>query len=99
MARMYDNYESPSIYFGDSSQWTNWILDSVQTCHMIPNIQYFIPLSLEDTDKNIEYVYKHHVMAKQKGQIIIKMCDDYGDTFIAKFHNLLFALNLCNRLF
>ena len=28
MARMYDNDEIPSRDFGDSSQLTNWILDS-----------------------------------------------------------------------
>ena len=28
MARMSDNYKSPSGNFGDSSQLTNWILDS-----------------------------------------------------------------------
>ena len=51
--RMYDNYESPSRDFGDSSQLTNLILDSGATCHMTPHVSDFIPGSLEDTDKNI----------------------------------------------
>ena len=38
-------------------------------------------------------------MAKQKGQVQIKMCDDDGDTFIATFHNVVLAPDLCNRLF
>ena len=50
---MYDNYESPSRDFGDSSQLTNLILDSGATCHMTPNVSDFIPGSLEDTDKHI----------------------------------------------
>ena len=34
MARMSGNDEFPSEHFGDSSQLTNWILDSGSTCHM-----------------------------------------------------------------
>ena len=33
---MSGNYEGPSRNFGDSSQLTNWILDSGTTCHMKP---------------------------------------------------------------
>ena len=53
MAQMSGNDESSSRYFGDSSKLTNWILDSGTTCNMTPQVQYFIPSSLEDTDKNI----------------------------------------------
>ena len=35
-AYMSGNYKSYSRYLGDSSQLTNWILDSGATCHMIP---------------------------------------------------------------
>ena len=42
MARMSDNKESPGRYFGDSSQLTNWILDSVATCHMTPQVSDFV---------------------------------------------------------
>ena len=51
MACMSSNDECLSGNFGDSSQLTNWILDSVATCHMIAEVSYFIPGSLEDTDK------------------------------------------------
>ena len=34
MGRMYGNEKCPSGNFGDSSQLTNWILDSGTTCHM-----------------------------------------------------------------
>ena len=50
---------------------------------MMPQVSYFIPGALEDTDKHIEVVNGHHVTAKQKGQVWIKMCDDHGDPFIA----------------
>ena len=69
MARMSGNDECPSETFGDSSQLTNWILDSVETCHMTPEVSDFIPVSLEDTDKYIEIADGHHVTAKQKGQV------------------------------
>ena len=48
MARMYGNHESPSRNFGDSSQFTNCILDSGETCPMTPEVSKFI------TDKHIE---------------------------------------------
>ena len=50
-------------------------------------------------DKHIEVVDGHHVMAKQKGQILIKMCKDNGDTFFATFHNIILEPDLCDRLF
>ena len=43
MARMSDNDEYPSENFGDSSKFTNWILDSGDTCHMKPEVSDFIP--------------------------------------------------------
>ena len=51
MARMSSNDERKSVKYGESSQLTNWILDSGATCHMTPEISDFIPGSLEDTDK------------------------------------------------
>ena len=59
----------------------------------------FIPGSLEYTDKHIEVPYEHHVTAKQKGQVQIKICDNNGDPFIATFHNVCLAPDLCDRLF
>ena len=95
---MSDNDECLSRNFGDSLQLTNWILYSGATFHMTPDVPDFIPGSLDDTDKKIEVSDRHRVMAK-KGQVRIKMCDDNGDNFIAKIHNILLAPDLCNRLF
>ena len=85
--------------FGDSSLLNNWILDSGETCHMTAQVSYFIPGTLEDTDKYIEVADGHYITSKQKLQVQIKMCDDNGDTFIAKFHNVLLAQDLCDELF
>ena len=91
--------ERKSEKYGDSSQLTNWILDSGETCHMTPEISDFVPGSLEDTDKYIEVADGHHVTAKQKGQVQIKMCNDNGKTFIATLYNVLLAPDLSDRLF
>ena len=45
------NDEISNRDFGDSSQLNSWILGSVATCNMTPQVSYFIPGSLEDTDK------------------------------------------------
>ena len=60
------NDEFHSGHCGDSSQLTNWILDSGATCHMTQEVLDFIPGSLEDTDKHIEIADRHHVKAKKK---------------------------------
>ena len=72
MARMSDNDEYPSENFGDSSKFTNWILDSGDTCHMKPEVSDFIPGSLEDVDKNIEVADGHQITTKKNGQKKIK---------------------------
>ena len=46
MARMSNNDECPSENFGDSSQLTNWILDSGATCHTTAEVSDFISGSL-----------------------------------------------------
>ena len=46
MARMSGNDKCASETFGDGSQLTNLILDSGATCHMTPEVSYFIPGSL-----------------------------------------------------
>ena len=43
MAWMSSNDERKSVKYGDSSQLTNWILDSVATCHMTPEVSDYIP--------------------------------------------------------
>ena len=50
-------------------------------------------------DKYIEVVEGHHVTAKQRLQVRIKMCNDNRDSFIATLHNVLLAPDLCDRLF
>ena len=84
---------------GDSSQLTNWILDSGATCHMAPEVTDFIPGLLEDTDKFIGFVGGNHVTAKQKGSVPLQMCDNNGKTFVATLYNVLLAPDLCDRLF
>ena len=66
---------------------------------MMPEVTDFIPGSLEDTDKCIEVAEEHHVTAKQKCSVQIKMCDDTGNNFVATLYNLLLAPELCDRLF
>ena len=43
MEQMSGNDNSSSRDFGDSSKWTNWILDSGATCHMTLKVSDFIP--------------------------------------------------------
>ena len=76
MAQMSGNDESSSIYFGESSQLTNWILDSGATFHMMPQVSDFVPSLLEDMDKHIEVADGYHVTAKQKVKFQIKVCDN-----------------------
>ena len=99
MARMSNDGVSKSKDYGDSSQLTNWILDSGATFHMTPEVTDFIPGLLEDTDKYIEVADGHHVTAKQKGSVRIQMFDDNGETFIATLYNVLLDPDLCDRLF
>ena len=66
---------------------------------MTSEVSDFIPGKLEDTYKYIDVADRHHVTAKQKGQLQIQMCDDNGKTFIATLYNVLLAPDLCDRLF
>ena len=98
MARMSSDDKREIKEYGESSQLTNWILDSGATCHMTPEVTDFNPGSLEDTDKFIEVADGHHITPKEKGSVRIKMCDDNGKTFIVTLYNILLALDLCDRL-
>ena len=80
MACMSDNDECSSENFGDSSELTNYILDSRATCHMTPEVSDVISGLLEDMDKHIEVLDGHHVTAKHSGQVQTKQFDDNGDT-------------------
>ena len=73
MARMSSDDERKSVKYGDSSQLTNWILDSVATCHMTPEVSDFIPGSLEYTDKYIELADGHYVTAEKKSSTNINV--------------------------
>ena len=88
MARMSNGDVRQNKDYGDSSQFTNWILDSGATCHMTLDVTDFIPGSLEDTDNFIEVADGHHVTAKQKRSVRIQMRDDNGETFIATLYNV-----------
>ena len=66
MAPMPDNDECSSRDFVDSSQLTNWILDSGATCHMTRQVSDFIPSLLEDTDKSIEVPDGHYFTEEKK---------------------------------
>ena len=99
MAHMSSDDERKSGKYGDSLQLTNSIRDLGATCHMTPEVTDFIPGSLEDTDKYIEFADGHHVTAKQKVSVRIRMCDNNGKKFIATLYNVLLAPDLCNRLF
>ena len=59
------NDEFTSEKFGYSSQFTNCILDSGDTCDMTPEVSDFVIGSLEDTDKHIEVADGHQVTEKK----------------------------------
>ena len=65
MACMSINDECSSENYGDSLQLANWILDFGATCHMTLEVSDFIPSSIEDTEKYIEFADRHHVTAKK----------------------------------
>ena len=69
MARMSGNDEFPSKNAGDTLQITNRILDYEETCLMTPEVSDSIADLLEHRDKRIEVLDRHHVTAKQKGQV------------------------------
>ena len=66
---------------------------------MTPEVSVFLIGLLEDTYKHIEVADGHHVTAKQKGQVWIKIYENNGDPFIATLHNVILAPDLFDRLF
>ena len=86
---MSGNDKGYSRDFGDSSQFTNWFIYSGETCHMTPQVSYFIPSLLEDTDKCIEVADGHHVTAKQKGKVQIK-CATITEIFLSQHFTTYF---------
>ena len=65
---MSGNDEYPSRDFGDSLKFTNWVLDSGATCHMIPHVSGVFTGLLEDIHTHIKVVDGYHIVAKQKGK-------------------------------
>ena len=59
----------------------------------------FYPRLIRRYGQIFEVADGHHITAKKKGQVQIKMCDDNVDNSIATLHNVLLAPYLCNRLF
>ena len=66
---------------------------------MTLEVSDFISGLLEDADKHIEVADRHHVTAKQKVQVQIKMCANNRDPFIVTLYNVLLARDLCGGLF
>ena len=91
---MSTNAESSRRSYGDSSQLTNWILDSGATFHMTLEIQKFLPGSLVETDKYTEVADQNFVIEKQTGEFQINMRDDNGKKIIAMVYNALLAPDL-----
>ena len=61
-------YSNAKIYrrdFVNKLQLTNFILDSGMTCHMTPDISDFMPVSMVEMDKYIEFSDGHFVTAKK----------------------------------
>ena len=71
MEWMSSNVETPRRNYGNSSQLTNWILDSGATYHMTPDISDFIPSSLVETGKYIKVADGNFFTVKQTGQFQI----------------------------
>ena len=67
MSNMFTNAEIPRSDYVDSSQLTNWILDSSGTCHMTPDFSDLIPISMVETNKYIYSVDEYFITAKQTG--------------------------------
>ena len=66
MEPMSSNIGSPRKDFGDSSQLANLILDSRDTCHMTPEISYFISGSLVEMNKCIAFAERNCFTAKKQ---------------------------------
>ena len=65
---------------------------------MTPEVSDFVPGSLVDTDKYIEVADGHHVTAKQKGQVQIKMCDDNKKDIHCKITQCTFSTRLMRQV-
>ena len=66
---------------------------------MTTEISNFIPGSLAESDKYIEFARGHFVIEKQTGEVQMNLCDVNGKSLIATLYNILFAPDLCECLF
>ena len=96
MAFISTNEESLGKNYGYSSQLTDWILDSGETCHMTPEISNFIPGLLMETYKYIKVSEGNFVTEKQTGEVQIKIHDNNGKPCIDMLNNVRLAPDLCN---
>ena len=94
MARMYYNMESTRRHFGEISHPINWILDSGVTCHLTLEISDFLPVSILEKDKYIEFSDVNFITETQTGVVKIKMSDDNDKLFIATLYNILLTPDL-----
>ena len=86
MTHMYSNEECSNENMLSVRNWPIGFM-----FHMTPEVSDINPGSLQDKDKYIEAADRHHVTAKPKGQVQIKMCNHNGKPFIATLHNVLLA--------
>ena len=98
MECMSSNIEIPGRDFVYRSQLINWVLDSGATFHMIPEISYFVPVSLVGTDKYIEVANGGFSQLKT-GEFQIKNCDDNGKPLTSTLYVLLSSPDFCDKLF
>ena len=66
---------------------------------MTLDISDFILGSLLETDTYIEVEDEHFVRTKLTGKVQIKMCDNNCKPHIATLYTVLFAPDLCDKLF
>ena len=99
MTRMSYNAGSPRIKYGETLHLTNWILHSGATCHMIPEISDFIPVSLAETYQYIKVPDGHIIIEKQTEKFQIEMRDYNGKPFIAMLYSVLLVPDLCDQIF
>ena len=85
MARQSSNAGSPRRFFGDSSQLTNFILDSGATSHRTPDILDLIPDLLVKKDKYTEVSDGNFVTVKQTGEVKMKFMTMMAKTSLLRY--------------
>ena len=62
---------------------------------MTSGISDFVPISLVETNKYIEFIDEHFVTVKQTGEVQINICDDNIKPFTAELYKVILAPELC----